>query len=263
MNRQQRRFAKRSNRKPRAVRKEKVRRRAIAKTQKKYILKAFRQEIPAIAMAIILIIVNMISFDKSVTASEAVKEPVLQEEVEELTIETVEKTVIKDVRFVASRRELPYYVVENLAEDKSDTETEKINATDDDVMFLSRLITAEVGMFYTTLSYEEAVEAAILTGGVVRNRMDIKQLSLQEIVYAPGQYADPTLEKIEAEVDPNLWDNSIILIARAILEHNEKEISIELIGESIEIPKNLYYQSQQPLGTGTYREIGNEYFCYK
>lgn len=118
------------------------------------------------------------------------------------------------------------------------TETE----SEDDLYWLSRVISAEVG--------NSTYESKAMCGLVVINRVNspsFKAETIEEVVFSPGQYETVSNGKIYNEPD----DESIE-IAKKILAG-----TIE-----IEIPADVVYQAEFPQGSGIYCQIGNEYYCF-
>ena len=93
-------------------------------------------------------------------------------------------------------------------------------------------------------------ECKTLCGLVVMNRVhssSFKAETIKEVIFSPGQYA--TVDNGRIYMDPN---EECIEIAEKILSG-----TIEF-----EIPENVVYQAQFRQGSGIYKKIGSEYFCY-
>ena len=130
------------------------------------------------------------------------------------------------------------------AELTTEAETEEPTEyySEDDLYWLSRVISAEVG--------NSTYESKAMCGLVVLNRVNsssFKAETIEEVIFSPGQYETVSNGKIYNEPD----DESIE-IAKKILEG-----TIE-----IEIPADVVYQAEFRQGSGIYCQIGNEYFCY-
>lgn len=122
------------------------------------------------------------------------------------------------------------------------TETEAQTYSEDDLYWLSRVISAEVG--------NSTYESKAMCGLVVINRVNslsFKADTIKKVIFSPGQYETVSNGKIYDEPD----DESIE-IARKILAG-----TIE-----IEIPADVVYQAEFRQGSGIYCQIGNEYYCF-
>lgn len=118
------------------------------------------------------------------------------------------------------------------------TETE----SEDDLYWLSRVISAEVG--------NSTYENKAMCGLVVVNRVNspsFKAETVEEVIFSPGQYETVSNGKIYDEPD-----EESVEIARKILAG-----TIE-----IEIPADVVYQAEFRQGSGIYCQIGNEYYCF-
>lgn len=130
------------------------------------------------------------------------------------------------------------------AELTTEAETEEPTEyySEDDLYWLSRVISAEVG--------NSTYESKAMCGLVVLNRVNsssFKAETIEEVIFSPGQYETVSNGKIYNEPD----DESIE-IAKKILEG-----TIE-----IEIPADVVYQAEFRQGSGIYCQIGNEYYCF-
>lgn len=122
------------------------------------------------------------------------------------------------------------------------SQTKNTSYSEDDLYWLSHVIMAEVG----NCTYE----CKTLCGLVVMNRVhssSFKAETIKEVIFSPGQYA--TVDNGRIYMDPN---EECIEIAEKILSG-----TIEF-----EIPENVVYQAQFRQGSGIYKKIGSEYFCY-
>jgi hypothetical protein len=117
-----------------------------------------------------------------------------------------------------------------------------------DIELLAKLITAEQGYadnYEDELDYEER---AYLCGSVVINRMKSDKFpnTLQEVINQPGQYQCVRNGHINKEYDDIAW-----------------EIAEELLVYGTTIDESIVFQAEFQQGSGTYRKIGNTYFCYE
>ncbi len=131
-----------------------------------------------------------------------------------------------------------------VAELTTEAETEEPTEyySEDDLYWLSRVISAEVG--------NSTYESKAMCGLVILNRLNspsFKAETIEEVIFSPGQYETVSNGKIYNEPD----DESIE-VARKILEG-----TIE-----IEIPTDVVYQAEFRQGSGIYCQIGNEYYCF-
>ena len=112
--------------------------------------------------------------------------------------------------------------------------------TQEEVELLARLITAEVGT--------EDEERAYLCGSVVLNRMKSDKFpnTIREVIYQPGQYECT-------------WNGHI----DRPYEDIAYEIAEGLMTDGSEIDERVVFQSEFKQGHGTYKKIGNTYFCYQ
>lgn len=133
---------------------------------------------------------------------------------------------------------------ESTTEVTTEAETEEPTEyySEDDLYWLSRVISAEVG--------NSTYESKAMCGLVVLNRVNsssFKAETIEEVIFSPGQYETVSNGKIYDEPD-----EESVEIARKILAG-----TIE-----IEIPADVVYQAEFRQGSGIYCQIGNEYFCY-
>ena len=112
--------------------------------------------------------------------------------------------------------------------------------TQEDVELLARLITAEVGV--------TDEERAYLCGVVVLNRMKSDKFpnTLREVIYQPGQYQAT-------------WNGHI----NKPYEDIAYEIAEGLLTDGSEEDERIVFQAEFKQGSGTYKKIGNTYFCYE
>lgn len=111
---------------------------------------------------------------------------------------------------------------------------------DEDLLLLADLVGAEVG----DLSEECQVAAA----SVVLNRMNNSEFpdTVSEVIYQPGQYETVDNGRIEDEADEKVRKN-----VEYVLKNGSQ------------IPKNVVYQGMYPQGSGVWKVIDGEYFCYE
>lgn len=133
---------------------------------------------------------------------------------------------------------------ESTTEVTTEAETEEPTEyySEDDLYWLSRAISAEVG--------NSTYESKAMCGLVIINRVNslsFKADTIKKVIFSPGQYETVSNGKIYNEPD----DESIE-IAKKILEG-----TIE-----IEIPADVVYQAEFRQGSGIYCQIGNEYYCF-
>lgn len=128
------------------------------------------------------------------------------------------------------------------AETEVVTEAPTESYSEDDLYWLSRVISAEVG--------NSTYESKAMCGQVVVNRVNspsFKAETIEDVIFSPGQYE--TVSNGRIYNDP---DDESIEVARKILEG-----TIE-----IEIPTDVVYQAEFRQGSGIYCQIGNEYYCF-
>lgn len=111
------------------------------------------------------------------------------------------------------------------------------------VELLAHLINGEAG--------NQSNECQQAVGQVVVNRAnsdDFKQDTIEEVIFAPGQYACT-------------WDGNF---DKEPTEAAYKNAEAVLSGDTdIEIPENVVFQAQFTQGSGVWKVIGTEIFCYK
>lgn len=118
--------------------------------------------------------------------------------------------------------------------------------TEEDVELLARLMYAEEGVLLQRQSMENAELAHKLCGSVVLHRTKRNYLgasTIKETIYAKGQYADTTLQKLDVQEAPEIV----------------KQWAEELLSEGSIGPENMIYQSEFPQGE-VYIQIDNQYF---
>lgn len=120
--------------------------------------------------------------------------------------------------------------------------------SEDDIELLAKLITAEQGYVENYEDEFEYEERAYLCGSVVINRMKSEKFpnTLKEVISQPGQYQCVQNGHINKEYDEIAW-----------------EIAEELLTVGTTVDETLVFQAEFPQGSGTYRKIGNTYFCYE
>ena len=120
--------------------------------------------------------------------------------------------------------------------------------SEDDIELLAKLITAEQGYVENYEDEFEYEERAYLCGSVVINRMKSEKFpnTLKEVISQAGQYQCVQNGHINKEYDEIAW-----------------EIAEELLTVGTTVDETLVFQAEFPQGSGTYRKIGNTYFCYE
>lgn len=97
---------------------------------------------------------------------------------------------------------------------------------------------------------DQSDECQQAVGMVIINRIndnDFNCSTVREAIFAPGQYACTT--------DGNFY--------RTPSKQAYKNAKAVLTGNTIYVPKNVVYQSQFRQGSGIWRKIGTEIFCFK
>ena len=142
---------------------------------------------------------------------------------------------------------------------KADTEEHKVNVVSDyefvddtnpdittsDVELLASLIYYEQGEPETA----EDEERCYLTGCVVLNRVASDEFpnTMAEVINQQGQYA--CANKVR---NYGYYGDICFEIAEGLLTYGVEDV-----------PDNLVFQAQFPQGSGTYKKIYNQYFCYR
>jgi hypothetical protein len=114
----------------------------------------------------------------------------------------------------------------------------------DDLELLAHLINAEAGATYCS------DEMRYMVGAVALNRVESEDFpdTLEEVIFQDSpclQYACITDGNFEKEPTDSCY-----------------EIAEDLLMNGSEIPNNVVYQAEFEQGSGTYKKIGNMYFCY-
>ena len=137
--------------------------------------------------------------------------------------------------------------VEEVIIQNKETEAETmISYTEADVELLARLMFAEEGVLLQRQSIEDAELAHKLCGSVILHRTEMGYLgadSIEKTIYAKGQYADTTLQKLTTQEAPEIV----------------KQWAKELLTDGPIGPENMIYQSEFPQGK-VYTQIDNQYF---
>ena len=137
--------------------------------------------------------------------------------------------------------------VEEVIIHNKETEAETmISYTEADVELLARLMFAEEGVLLQRQSIEDAELAHKLCGSVILHRTEMGYLganSIEETIYAKGQYADTTLQKLTTQEAPEIV----------------KQWAEELLTDGPIGPENMIYQSEFAQGK-VYTQIDNQYF---
>lgn len=177
-----------------------------------------------------------------------------KDSVEELKIDTVEvsnfqNVSVKSTEQVMEEGQMEYYkkIIQWIIHGK---------VSDPDQLLLSirsgEILPENLYWLSSGIMSEEEGEShkgKILCGLVIMNRVESEDFpsTIKEVLFEDGQYAS-------------------IENGRIYLEQNEESIeaAIEILtDDSINIPSNVVYQSERPLGSGTFCQYGNQYFCYK
>ena len=117
--------------------------------------------------------------------------------------------------------------------------------TVEDIELLASLIYYEQGEPETP----EDEERCYLTGCVVLNRMASPEFpdTLEGVIYQTGQYA--CINKIR---NSGYYGDICFEIAEGLLTYGVEDV-----------PENLVFQAQFQQGSGVYKKIYNQYFCYR
>lgn len=112
----------------------------------------------------------------------------------------------------------------------------------EDIVLLAKVISGEAGADWCSDEMRYGV------GSVIINRLNHEEFpdTMEEVIYQEGQYG--CLHTKEFKDCPT---EHCIGIASELYLYGSK------------YPANVVYQSNQPLGSGTYRHIQNMYFSYK
>ena len=117
-------------------------------------------------------------------------------------------------------------------------ETNKNDINNDELMLLAKLIYLENG--------NNTDLAQLLTGNVVLNRVASSKYpnTIKGVIYQKGQYS------VASKISKTTPSDRAIKNAKRLLS-----------GERF-CPKNVVYQSRFKQGSGVYKKINGEYFCY-
>ena len=141
--------------------------------------------------------------------------------------------------------EEPVVGTEDIIAEENDNETDVVRNADVDL--LANIMFAEEGVFLQS-DPENAEKAHKLCGSAVLHRMEVGfggATSMQEVLYAEGQYAKATKRRIEKGQE----------VPDVVYKWAEELISNGPIG-----PRNMVYQAQFKQGA-VYEKVGNQYFC--
>ena len=131
-----------------------------------------------------------------------------------------------------------------IAEEQTKITNEKIwldnQNTPSNVEMLEHLCEGEAG------DQCDECQQAVVT--VVLNRVKSKYFpnTVQSVIFQKGQYACT-------------WDGHYDRTPSEQVKQNVKRV---LEGKGIDVPENVVFQSQFPQGSGTWKKIGTETFCY-
>ena len=130
--------------------------------------------------------------------------------------------------------------VEKAEMDKQTRKQRKADATDVELL-------AEV-MYHENWYTDEDHLAAYYTGAVVMNRVNSDKWAdtIRDILYQPGQYSTTKLfftKKIPEEC---------YAMARDIIENGTPDV-----------PPKVIFQSMRKMGSGVWKKVNTDYFCYE
>lgn len=104
-------------------------------------------------------------------------------------------------------------------------------------------------VMYAEASHRSDIEEEdlLLVGNVVLNRVADKDFkdTIYDVIYSPGQYA--TASKLD-----NVTPNELAY-----------ECAQRLLNGERLCPENVVYQAQFKQGSGTWKQLGAHYYCYK
>jgi hypothetical protein len=105
---------------------------------------------------------------------------------------------------------------------------------------------AEV-MYHENWSTDPEHLAAYYTGAVVLNRVKSKDWpdTIRDVLYQKGQYST-TKKFFTAEIPEECYE-----MAEGILKNGTPDI-----------PDNIIFQAMRKQGSGTWKKVGTDYFCY-
>lgn len=152
-----------------------------------------------------------------------------------------------DTLLISETEEHEYVMEEKLSHSKVQNTRYIEKTTLSDAKLLASLMYHEEGVLLSILPYEDAKRAHMLAGSVVihRTNMNYKGAnSIRDTIFAEGQYAETTLEKLDQPVP-----DYVVEWAEELLEQGP-------IG-----PSDMIYQAEFEQGNGTYDEIHNQFFC--
>ena len=188
----------------------------------------------AIGTIIMLLIFLLFMMDKSS----------FQKTMKEISLKKEEIPIVEEE--VSAQQEVTETVEEVIIQNK-ETEAERVTSyTQVDVDLLARLMYAEEGVLLQRQSIEDAELAHKLCGSVILHRTEMGYLganSIEETIYAKGQYADTTLQKLTTQEAPEIV----------------KQWAEELLTDGPIGPENMIYQSEFAQGK-VYTQIDNQYF---
>lgn len=168
----------------------------------------------------------------------------LQETMKNVTLKKEEIPIVQE-KITVQEEKQEETVEEVIIEDKEEPEMITFY-TEEDVELLARLMYAEEGVLLQRQSMEDAELAHKLCGSVILHRTEMGYLgadSIEETIYAEGQYADTTLQKLATQEAPEIV----------------KRWAEELLNDGPIGPKNMIFQSEFEQGQ-IYMMIDNQYF---
>lgn len=173
-------------------------------------------------------------------------------EIETKTEEETEKETENEVESQVQAEEYLTIDIEVEKETKSTEVSKEYEVDKDDLYWLSHLIMAEE----EGASYENK----LMCGLVAMNRVKDKSYpnTLEEVIFQKDKKGNVQYACIKSAKGKK---------ARIYLEPNEDSLRAakEILSKncSIKIPEEVVFQSERPLGSGVYKKIGNQYYCFK
>ena len=118
------------------------------------------------------------------------------------------------------------------------------------------LVNKEDQILLAKVIYAEATENPNLriqdrqyVGAVIMNRLNSGYYgsTLRDVIYAPRQYACIYSQKFKSNPPQECLDIAYQLLS----------------GETFGVPSNVFYQAQFRQGSGTWKQVGVHYYCYR
>ena len=206
------------------------------------------------AITVIAVIATMIFMEKRVEAAMASLDPMYFSEymepipVEELAQMRIEAQLDEYIKTHPEVTEAESSSVVETDESLPETNAQQ-SYTEQDVNLLAQLMYAEEGVFLQRYDeHPKKVERVFkLAGSVVLHRMENSYMgeTIYDVIYAPGQYAGQTLQRVSAGQD----------VPEMVYTWAEELLRDGPIG-----PNNLVYQAEFSQGK-PYEKIWNQVFC--